>query len=408
MRPTDTNQITRRVGIAAWTIVGVFAVIAIVVWLVIQAKVIVIPVVFAFAIVYLLNPFVTGLQRLRIGRILGSAIGYLVVAVLLLGLGSVMAPMLSAQTTQLIDQVPLIYDRVTGWVADTAGSVGIGGIETLTFDELVALVAEPGFVFSEGVQEFAGTAFGLAVGLLGTVGLVFLSPVIAFYILVDLPRLRGVLSALLPPSAREETLHVADRLGRALGGFVRGQLLAATIVALLSMLGYRIVGLELWLVVGIIAGLMNMIPLVGPWIGGATAIGAALVSGNLGLVVAVGVVALVVQQIDNQLVSPLVLRATVKLHPSLIILALIVGGSVAGLLGVILAVPLTAIVKVVASHLWRTRILGEPWRQAVEAIIEEPEITRTGEILVERIRARREQAEKDRGATEEHRSFFDE
>ncbi len=406
MKPQQPTPLTR-VGIAAWSIVGVFLVIAIVVWLVIQAKIIVIPVVFAFAIVYLLNPLVTRLQRHRVGRILGTAVGYLVVFVLLLGVGSAIAPNLGSQSTQLVEQVPLIYARVTDWVANTAASLGIGGVQILSFDDLLALVAEPGFVFSQGVQEFAGTAFGLAIGLLGTLGLVVLSPVIGFYILVDLPRLRGVVANLLPERAREETLHVADRLGRALGGFVRGQLLAATVVAVLSMVGYRIVGLELWLVVGLIAGLLNMVPLVGPWIGGATAIGAALVSGRLGLVVAVGVVALVVQQLDNHIVSPLVLRATVKLHPALIILSLIVGGSVAGLLGVVLAVPLTAVVKVIASHLWRTRVLGEPWREAVEAIIEEPEITRTGEILVERIRARREQAEKGREAGE-HRSFFDE
>lgn len=408
MKPLEPSLLTRRIGIAAWSIVGVFAVLAIAVWLVIQAKIIVIPVMFAFGIVYLLNPFVTGLQRLKIGRILGAAIAYLVVLVLFVGVGSVVAPMLAAQSTELVEQVPLIYESATGWIADTAESLGMAEVNLLSFDDLLALVTEPGFVLSEGVQDFAGTAFGLAIGVLGALALVFLSPVIAFYILVDLPRLRDVAGRLLPPKVREETLHVAERLGRALGGFIRGQLLAATVVALLSIIGYRIVGLELWLVVGIIAGVLNMIPLVGPWIGGATAIGAALVSGNFGLVVAVGVVALVVQQIDNQIVSPLVLRATVKLHPSLIILALMVGGSVAGLLGVLLAVPLTAVTKVIASHLWRTRMLGEPWREAVEAIIEEPEITRTGEILVERIRARREQAEKEHTAKSEPRSFFDE
>lgn len=98
------------------------------------------------------------------------------------------------------------------------------------------------------------------------------------------------------------------------------------------------------------------------------------------------------------------LRATVKLHPSVIILSLMVGGSVAGLLGVLLAVPAVAVLKVLLSHYWRTRMLGEPWRQAAEAIVEEPEITRTGEILVERIRARREREEDNTEST----SFFDE
>jgi predicted PurR-regulated permease PerM len=141
--------------------------------------------------------------------------------------------------------------------------------------------------------------------------------------------------------------------------------------------------------VAIIAGLFNMIPFVGPWIAGTLAVGVALVSGSLGTVIAAAVVALVVQQLDNNFVSPLVLRATVKLHPALIILALLVGGSVGGLLGLILAVPVVAVAKVLIGHLWRTRVLGEPWEQAVEAIVHEPDPSATAEMLAVRIRSRR-------------------
>ena len=86
--------------------------------------------------------------------------------------------------------------------------------------------------------------------------------------------------------------------------------------------------------------------------------------------------------------SVIVLRATVKLHPALIILALLVGGSVGGLLGVILAVPLLAVAKVLVGHFWRTRVLGEPWEQAVEAIVHEPDPSATAEMLAVRLRRR--------------------
>ncbi len=405
MRPSEPNPLLRRLGIASWSIVGVFAVFAIVVWLLIQASIIVLPVVFAFAIVYLLNPSVTALERRGVSRVLGTAIVYIVVTVLLVGGVAAVWPALADQGSALGESVPLIYERATEWAGGVAGGLGVE-LALPTYEELTDVSGE--LEFTEQLQQFAEQALGVLANVLESVALIFLAPVIAFYLLVDLPRATRIMRDLVPPAIKEEMIHVAERLGRALGGFVRGQLVAASIVALLSVFGFWAIGLDLWLVIGIIAGALNMIPLLGPWVGGFLAVGVALVTGTFGLVVAAFFVALGVQQLDNHFVSPLVLRATVKLHPSVIILSLMVGGSVAGLLGVLLAVPIVAVMKVLASHYWRTRMLGEPWREAAEAIVEEPEITRTGEILIERIRARREQAERndhtDPGAT----SFFDE
>jgi hypothetical protein len=91
----------------------------------------------------------------------------------------------------------------------------------------------------------------------------------------------------------------------------------------------------------------------------------------------------IVQQIDNHFISPTVLRATVKLHPVAIILALLIGGSLAGFLGILIAVPITAIIKIVASHLWRTRALDQSWEEASEAIIHEYEPV-TAEMILGR------------------------
>lgn len=403
MTSRDPNPLLRRLGIASWSIIGVFGVLAIATWLLMQASIIVIPVVFAVAIVYLLNPSVTAFERKGIARVFGSAIMYLVVTVLLFGIGLAVWPSLAQQGSQLGEQIPVIYERGSEWVVETADQFGVQ-MEIPSLDELTDVLNTPGFEFTEQLQGFAETVLGFLAGFLESVALIFLAPVIAFYLLVDLPRVTRILRGIIPPSVKEETIHVAERLGRALGGFVRGQLVAASIVALMSVFGFWAIGLDLWLVIGLIAGALNMIPLLGPWVGGLLAIAVAVVTGSFGLVFAAGGVALAVQQIDNHFVSPLVLRATVKLHPSVIILALMVGGSIGGLLGVLLAVPAVAVLKVLASHYWRTRMLGEPWREAAEAIVEEPEITRTGEILVERIRARRERDEE----ADEPTSFFDE
>ena len=143
MAPQDHSPLTRQIALAAWAIVGVFAVLAIGVWLVLQAQVIVIPVVFAFAIVYLLNPFVNGLERFSMGRVLGTSLAYVFVAVLIFGVGASIAPVLSEQTLELTDQVPIIYERVTEWITSTAGRLGFDSVTLLSFDDILGRRQRP-------------------------------------------------------------------------------------------------------------------------------------------------------------------------------------------------------------------------------------------------------------------------
>ncbi len=102
-----------------------------------------------------------------------------------------------------------------------------------------------------------------------------------------------------------------------------------------------------------------------------------------------------VQQVDNHFISPTVLRFTVRLHPATIIIALLIGGTVGGLLGVLLAVPVVASIKIVVGHFWRTRVLGQSWEEASEALIEEHP---TGETpIVRRLRGEAEGPDEPRG-----------
>ena len=156
---------------------------------------------------------------------------------------------------------------------------------------------------------------------------------VAFYIVIDLPRVRREAIELIPLNLRDEVIHVARQLGRAVGGFLRGQVLVALIVGLLMSVGFAAIGLRFWLIIGMIAGFFNIVPFVGPWVGGFLGVIVGLAD-DVQTAILAGVVALVVQQIDNNFVSPTVLRATVRLHPAVVLLVLILGGAVGGLWGV--------------------------------------------------------------------------
>ncbi len=182
--------------------------------------------------------------------------------------------------------------------------------------------------------------------------IIVLGPVMAFYLLVDLPRLRRGAMALIPPGRREEIRGLMDRIGQAVGGFFRGQLLVALFVGVASSIGLWAIGLPFWLLVGMVAGIFNLVPLVGPFIGGGLAVIIALVSGEPLKAVWAALVLLVVQQIDNHLISPNVMGRTVQLHPVVVMLALLVGASFAGLFGMLVIVPLVAVAKIVFLFIW--------------------------------------------------------
>ena len=174
------------------------------------------------------------------------------------------------------------------------------------------------------------------------------------------PHLRRVAESLVPPSVHDEVFVVAHRLNRAIGGFFRGQLVVAAIVGVLCSIGLGVIGLKFWFLIGMIAGLFNVIPLIGPWVGGIPGVTIALTTGSPLQALLVVVVMVGVQQIDNHFITPQVMQRTVHLHPAVVILALVAGGSLAGFFGLLLAVPVTAVLKILISHVWRTYVLGEP------------------------------------------------
>ena len=122
-----------------------------------------------------------------------------------------------------------------------------------------------------------------------------------------------------------------------------------------------------WLIVGMVAGLFNIIPLIGPWVGAVPGIVIALTTRDVSTALWVVAIMAGAQQIDNHFISPMVMRRAVRLHPAAVMLALLAGGTLGGFFGLLLAVPAAATLKIVLGHLWRTHVLGEPFEEVVKA-----------------------------------------
>jgi predicted PurR-regulated permease PerM len=356
----------RDLGVAAWSLLGTLLLVGASLWLVSRAWLVIPPIVIAIAIIYLLNPVVTRLHARGMARWLGSCLSYVVLMGVLTLVGFLVIPSISEQAAQLADDFPTIYDDLVADLRGLAEDLGFSDLDLPSYQELQdELSGDGGFLDGQ-----LGRITDLTLSVLEAVFLLLLAPVVAFYLLIDLPKVRAKVVALVPERHRVEVTYVARELGLAVGGFLRGQLFVALIVGVMTSFGFWAIGLPFWLLIGMIAGFLNIIPFVGPWVGGTLGVMVALATRDLQTAAWAGLVALIVQQIDNHFVSPTVLRATVRIHPALIILGLVLGASLGGFWGVVLAVPVMAAVKIVGGHLWRTRVLGESWSEAARALIE--------------------------------------
>ena len=382
----------RRIGVAAWSLLGTILLLGAVLWLLGRIWIIIPPLILAGAIVYVLNPFVTGLQRRGVARWLGSCLSYTLLLGLLTLVGYLVIPSIADQAGELADDFPRIYEDLVTDLEDLGSKVGISDMDLPRYEELREELTEGSGSFFD---EQLGRITDLTLGVLEAIFLLLIAPVVAFYFLLDLPKTRETVLGMIPRRHQAEITFVGRQLGTAVGGFLRGQLLVAVIVGVMTSVGFWLIDLPFWLLIGMIAGFLNIIPFVGPWVGGALGVLTALATRDLQTAVWAGLVALIVQQIDNHFVSPTVLRATVRLHPALIILGLIAGTALGGFWGVLLAVPVMASVKIVVGHYWRTRVLGQSWEEAAEAMIVED--VKADTVLTRLLRRDRE----GRGAAED-------
>ena len=355
-----------------WTAVGAAALAFVLIRVAGAVRVIWLPMAFAFGLVLLLEPTVRWLERRGVHRIIATFLAFLGLLAAIVAVVAIVYPTVQSQITEFAQRLPELYQGLREWLGEIVGRFGWDLDEFLGAGALEEWLNDP--ANQETIRNLL-TGFGSGAGFLirgvtEAVVIVLLAPVLAIYLLIDLPRFKVNAVNLTPPSLRDEVIYVGRDVATAMGSFVRGQLLVALIVGVASSIGLWIIDLPFWLLVGIISGLLNMIPFLGPVAGGALAFIISLLNadpwqGVLAVAIYTGI-----QQVDNHLITPLIQRTRVHLSPFAIVIALVIGGSVAGLLGVLVAVPATAAIRIIAGHLWRTRVLGQSWREASEAMIE--------------------------------------
>jgi len=334
-----------------------------VLWLLETTGFLLAPFVLALVIAYILNPLVNLLARWRIPRTL--AIVLLVLPFLgLLVLGAVFGvPALAGQVESLIDRAPEAFERVSAWLAAVRSRLARVDVpfvrEDVVLQPLSTLDAERVVEFLRTRQaEIAGQVWGAVLGVgrgVGTAltifGYVVLTPVLAFYLLRDYDRLAARLIDLVPRPQRESWLGFAREYDQLVSRYLRGQLLAALAVGVLTALGLWIARFPYAGLVGAVAGVFNLVPFLGLVVSLVPAVVIALLSGNiLASFVKVAIVYSLVQLLDSVVIGPRIVGESVGLHPVWVMLALAVGGFFLGFVGLLLAVPVAALLKLLLRH----------------------------------------------------------
>ena len=200
---------------------------------------------------------------------------------------------------------------------------------------------------------------GLIRQLLSGLTLFIIVPFALFFFLAEGRTIKRAIIEQVPNRYFELVLNLLHRIDRQLGSYMRGMVLSVMIVSLLSSTGLYIIGLEHFLLIGVLAGLANVIPYLGPLIGIVAGVVAAVLQYSalsFGVVIPVIIVFAIVQIVDNVFVAPMVVGRSVNLHPLLVIFAVFVGSELFGAVGMLLAVPTTAVIKV------SVRTIYEEWR----------------------------------------------
>lgn len=306
---------------------------------------------------YILDPVVDWLERRGLSRESGIGVIYASFVMALLATVLLFIPAVAAQADQVEAKLTPVIDHLDERLLPILAVIEAKTGQTITLD-LHQLQAEAPRWVKEHLPDIRATATGLGKGLF-TQGLGLMSallnllllPVFLFYLLRDWDRMVAAVGELVPPRHRPRVVRIATEVDVRLGAFVRGQITVCLALSGLYSVGLLIVGIDLAVGVGVMAGLLFIVPYLGTVVGVVLSVLLALIKFGISWqVIGVVVVFVVVQGIEGYVLTPRIVGDKVGLPPLVVMIALIVGGGLLGIWGMLIAIPVTAVLSVVAAE----------------------------------------------------------
>jgi predicted PurR-regulated permease PerM len=294
------------------------------------------------AIAYFLDPVADRLERAGLSRVAATTVISLVALLAVVLLVLAVIPTLVNQLTALVNSAPEMARRAQAFLIQTfpdlADSTSV----------MRKALQDIGLAIQERGGQLAGGILSSAIGLVSIVVFIVVVPVVAFYLLLDWDRMVARIDAMLPLDHAPTVRRLAGEIDAVLAGFVRGQLSVCLLLGTYYAFALMLAGLNYGLIVGVIAGAITFIPYVGSLVGGMLAIGLALFQfwGDWTSIAIVAAIFASGQFIEGNILTPKLVGKSVGLHPVWLLLALSAFGSVFGFVGMLIAVPVAAMIGV--------------------------------------------------------------
>ncbi len=318
------------------------------------------PFAIAITLAYVLNPMVDFGERRRMSRIQAIAVTYVILLILIGIIGLFVVPGLVAEINRLVDNVPYYLAQTQETISQLERFYEATAMPPMVRDAINQALDK----YLENLEErldLDASLTALMAGLGGLFGGLFnvgLGSVLAVYLLKDSHHFYHRFKDMLPGEYRRNVMDFLKDVNRVLSGFIHGRLIVSAVVGVVATVVLALLGVRFYLVLGLFAGLTNLIPYFGPFIGGIPAVILAAMD-SWGLMFRVIITYLLIQQLDGFILTPRILSNRTGLHPLGVVFAILAGAALFGFWGLFLGVPLAAIIKVCLDHLFRWIAAGD-------------------------------------------------
>lgn len=333
----------------------ILAGIALILWVLYLLKPVVVPFVTAFLIAYLFSPLVNVLHRIGLARWLSISIVFIGIGIVVTLVMWYLVPLVWQQLMYARDSIPAgihwINYTFLPWLSDSFNLVPME-IDTDQISSVVMDYVQTNYS-ADSIQAMLLKLAQSGLNFIQIGGTIVLIPIIAFYFLLDWDRMLDSLRRLIPRPYEKTTLTIVSECHSVLGAFVKGQFLVMVLLGVVYAVGLQLIGLEIGLIIGMIAGLCSIIPYLGFAVGIIAAVIATFFQFGIDWwqLVLVGIVFMVGQAVEGYILQPFLLGDKIGLSPVAVVFAVLAGAQLAGFLGMLIALPVAAVIVVLLRHI---------------------------------------------------------
>ncbi len=305
------------------------------------------PLFIGFVIAWLIDPFIkkiTKISKNKIPRFASSIIAYLIVIGIIVGMIVIISPQLANQIKDFAGKIPYILNDIKDWINNLFQTLSVKGLNTKEISsELTKKIIK---ITQSSTSEIANFMLQAGTGTINVLAKIILGIMVAFYLSLTFDKINNKIEKKLPESWRDNYKELIKRINTSLRDYVGGVLIIMVLVFITQLIGFSIIGLEAPIIFAIFCALTDIIPYFGPYIGAIPAVIVGFAESPL-----VGIMTILVificQQLENNIYQPIIMGKTMKLHPITIMLGLLLFGHFLGILGMIIATPVIATIKVI-------------------------------------------------------------